>query len=124
MIATLYAKLAGIGIILLVIAGFWMFIHHKNAMIDELELNNKTLAANNLSLSTALDVQNTAILKLKADSDKREADGKVLVAQAAATSAKKQQAAGKIYATAPPASGATCEVREQATLKLVNGAGS
>ena len=121
MITALYAKLIGLAAILLVIAGFWLFIHHKNEMIDELETSNKTLALNNQTLQSALDTQNAAVLKLKSDSDAREAAGKVIVAQAATVAVKKQAAASTIFAATAPASSATCEVKVKSTLDLING---
>lgn len=121
MLTTLYAKLIGLAAIVLVIAGFWMYIHHKNAMIDELEATNKTLVLNAQTLQSALDTQNAATLKLKTDSDAKLASAQVEISKAHAETVAAKKTASSIYKAPAPAASATCEVREKTSLNLING---
>jgi tRNA A37 N6-isopentenylltransferase MiaA len=110
MISGLYARLIGLAVIIALIGGTLFYIHKLNGKITD-------LTTQNAALTTKIEIQNAAVLQLKADSDKRVADAKVAVAAAQAQAAKNKAKATVIYKTTPSTPGNACK----SALDLVNG---
>jgi hypothetical protein len=122
MIETLEAKLIGFLVLVALCAGCWFYVRHLHALITEVEDQNKVLVTENSSLKEAIKVQNTAVDKLKADSDARLASALSSLSKAKAETVSAQAKASSIRNIQAPAASASCEVKQSRTLDLLNGA--
>jgi hypothetical protein len=111
MLSSLYAKLAGLAIILALITGAYAYVGHLKHEVTE-------LTAQNTILTSKLQDQNAAITQLKIDSDAREVAGKAAIAAAAASVAAGKAQAKIIYQTKPSKPNDLC----RSTIDLINGA--
>lgn len=90
MLSTLYAKLIGIGAILLLLLGAYLWVHHQGAVAQK-AADDKTIAALRADLATAQGNAGACALAL----DKINATAAQARADAAASAQKAQQAMAK-----------------------------
>lgn len=116
MFTGLYARIAGIAVVVALIAGGWWYVHRINNDRDALRTEN-------ILLNDRLKTQNEAIATFKNEADVRLANAQADLAEAEERASKIQQKSQIIYKTAPSRGTATCENDRASTLDLLNARG-
>lgn len=110
MFTGLYARLIGLGVVLVIIVGAYAYVSHLRTL-------NTELTAQNLILTTKINDQNAAIEQLGKDSLARIEAGKIELVAAALEASKNKAKAQIIYRSMPSMPNDLC----RSSLDLING---
>jgi uncharacterized protein HemX len=121
MLAGLYAKLIGAGILVVALIGGYLYVSHLQTSNAEQAQRIIILQAQVKGLGDQLVQQNAAVEKLKTEGEARLAQAQKDLEAAKAEAAKHTGKATVIYRTLPSVPGKSCEADRQSALDLMNG---
>lgn len=118
MLSGLYARLAGVLLVLALIAGAVFYVHTLRSKIENLEHEKSLVVSENSVLTGKLQLQNAAIEQLQKDAAARIASAKADLDKAKQLAAQYKQNADSIYKAQPSTPNDPCK----SALDLMNGA--